>query len=253
MQWLRYLFAFCLVAMAQTYAHAHEPLYGFGPHVLFKGGWAPHFTFHYGHDHVETEYALGYGLTRNWTIKGEVPFHVAHGNYEWGGFKFKQKYRLFSRFKPGLSRQISAISTVAIPATKDNPTVVNIGATGGQEALHWYWFFGASYGLMISNQDVKPGNRLTYNATIGYRPMKTSYYKPDIVFFLEGIGNYQQKSLENGDRLQESGGHAWSLAPTFMLTYRNVALRGGVEFGLAETQYLERPSTNYKLILEWHL
>jgi len=241
----------CTSGLFFNQAQAHEPLYGFGPHVLFKGGFAPHFTFHYGHD-IETEYALGYGLTKNWTIKGEVPFHIEDGSYNWGGFLFKQKYRFYSHFEPGLSRQISAISTVNLPAEPENPTVVNIGATGGQEALHWYWFFGASYGLKFSDQQLKPGNHLLYNATIGYRPIKTSYYKPDIVF-LEGVGKLQQKSVQNGDVISQTGGHAWSVAPTFMLTYKNMALRGGVEFGLADAQYIEKPETNYKLILEWHL
>lgn len=247
------IFLFGVLIFSSNPVLGHEPLYGFGPHVLFKGGFAPHFTYHHSYGHLETEYALGYGLTRDWTVKGEVPFHIENGHYHWSGFKFKQKYRLFSKFDQGRSRQISAISTLSLPVVDHRPTVFNIGATGGQEALHWYWFYGASYGMKFTDRERKPGDHLLYNATIGYRPMKVAYDKADIVFFLEGRGKFQQKAVRKGETLSRTGGHAWSVAPTFMLTYRNVALRGGVEFGLGEAQYLNRPETNYKLILEWHL
>lgn len=75
-------------------------------------------------DEMETEYALGYGLTRRWTVKGEVPFHIEEGGYHFGGFALKQKYPLFSQFKPGLSRQISALATVHLPAESENNRVL---------------------------------------------------------------------------------------------------------------------------------
>ncbi|MFB6306449.1 MAG: hypothetical protein ABEH43_05590 [Flavobacteriales bacterium] len=50
---------------------------------MFKGGFGPHFTYHHvpSTGHFETEYALGYGITEDWTVKGEVPFHYEDGNY----------------------------------------------------------------------------------------------------------------------------------------------------------------------------
>ncbi len=246
------IFALILSGMAQT-NYAHEPLYGLGPHVLFKNGFAPHFTLHMGDEHVETEYAIGYGLTKDWTLKAEIPFHMENGNYNRSGFHIKQKYRVFSYFEPGLSRQISAVSTVSLPAEDNGITEVKVGLAGGQEALHWYWFASGSYGMRFKNRTLKPGNQLTYSATLGYRPINTSYYKPDIVFFLEGLGKFQQHSTRNGETIPGTGGQTWSVVPSFMLTYKNVALRGGVEFGLAGVRYLDKPETNYKIILEWHL
>ncbi|MFB6257388.1 MAG: hypothetical protein ABEH38_01740 [Flavobacteriales bacterium] len=247
---------------------AHEPLYGFGPHVLFQGGFGPHLTFHQGPHHIETEYALGYGITKDWTVKAEAPFHIEEGSYEWAGLKLKQKYRIFSSFEKGSSIQISGLTSIHFPGELKKPTVTNIGLTGGKESLRWYWFFGAVYGVrsgtVPSGEEdghhhgsdqvrIAPGDHLIYNATLGYRPIKTGYYKPDIVFFLEGLGKYQRPSLKNGELLKGSDGHNWSLAPTFMFTYKNIALRGGVEIGLANSGGLNTPETNYKLILEWHL
>ncbi|MFB6306450.1 MAG: hypothetical protein ABEH43_05595 [Flavobacteriales bacterium] len=184
-----------------------------------------------------------------------------------GGYILKQKYRVYTKFEQGLSRQISGLAKLQLPTELGKPTVANIGLTGGQESLHWYWFFGAVYGVKSGtkngvddhnhqnsgNHTISPGNHLIYNATLGYRPIKTQYSKPDIVFFLEGMGKYQRKATKKGDIVSESGGHNWSLAPTFMLTYRNIALRGGMEFGIGNSGELAKKSTNYKLILEWHL
>ncbi len=200
-------------------SEAHEPLYGFGPGVLFQGGFAPHFTYHYSPAHIETEYALGYGITKDWTVKAELPFELDNGNYALHGVKLKQKYRVYSKFEKGRSVQISGLTSVRFPLDPSRPTVTNVGVTGGQEALHWYWFFGASYGIKSGTvpqggghgnghhgNRIAPGDHLTYNATLGYRPIKTSYYKPDIVFFVEGIGKYQRPSVRDGRLISGSGG-----------------------------------------------
>ncbi len=234
-------------------ALAHEPLFAIGPHVLFKGGFAPQITLFSGNgDAVETEYSLGYGITRNWTIIGETAFEN-DGSYQLNRLSLKQKYRFFSYFKPGLSREISAVANVAVPIRFGQPTVVEVGVTGGQEARRWYWFFAARYSMNFTNQDIKPGNMFRYSATLGYRPFNTGYYKPDLVIFLEGTGNFQQKSKQDNDIFTTSGGQTWEIAPTFVLTYRNVALRGGVQFGLADSGYIKAPKVNYKLAVELHL
>lgn len=234
-------------------AFAHEPLYGIGPHVLFKGGFAPHITIAGSGSLFEMEYSLGYGITRNWTVIGEMPFVLDNNNYSFEGFHLKQKYRFYSWFEPGMSRQVSAVTKLVFPVGNDSPTVINLGLTGGQEALKWYWFFSAGYAAKFINDSMHPVNNLDYTATFGFRPFKTNYYKPDLVIFLEGIGRFVEKSKLNGNTIQNSGGHAWSLAPTFMLTYRNIALRGGIETGMAKSGYVEKPETNYKFTLELHL
>jgi hypothetical protein len=201
---------------------------------------------------VETEFALGYGITKNWTAIGEINYQSTKGSYNYEGFHFKQKYRFYSRFKPGLSRQISTVAKLSIPSASNQPTVVNIGLAGGQEALRWYWFFSGSYAMKFSDQDYVPGNAFMYNATIGYRPIETNYYKPDLVIFLEGLGKYYEKAILNEKRVINSSGHSWSLAPTFMLTYKNIALRGGVNLNIYSSSYINEEKINYKAILEFH-
>lgn len=249
---LRSLLLFTLISIIWNTSSAHEPLYGIGPHVLFKGGLAPHITFDWFGNIVNTELALGYGITKNWTVIGEISYQGINGNYTYQGFHFKQKYRFYSRFKPGVLQQISAVVKLSIPSASNQPTVANVGLSGGQEALRWYWFFSGSYAMKFNDQDYVPGNEIKYSATIGYRPNKTNYYKPDLVIFLEGIGKYYEKATLNEKRVINSSGHSWSLAPTFMLTHRNLALRGGVNFNIYSISYINEEKLNYKAILEYH-
>jgi len=38
-----------------------------------------------------------------------------------------------------------------------------------------------------------------------------------------------------------------------MFNYRNYALRAGVEFGIGESGYINRPKTNFKISIEMHI
>jgi hypothetical protein len=249
----KYFFILLLACLASTAAKAHEPLYGFGPHVLFKGGFAPHITVNWKKALFETEYALGYGITRNWTIVAETPWTYENGNYKFGGLNFKTKYRFLLKTDKGISHQASFLSKLVIPRATGKPTVLNLALTAGQEALKFYWFASAGYALKFSNDSLKPGNNLLYNVSIGYRPFKVNYYKPDIVFFVETTGNVFQKSRLNGDRVSLSGGADLAIAPTFFFTYKNFALRGGIQFGLLNSTYIAKTDTNIKLTVELHI
>jgi hypothetical protein len=152
-----------------------------------------------------------------------------------------------------LSILVSAIAAVFIPENSAAPKVLNLGITGGQESLRWYWFVDAAYAFKLTSSDVRPGNEINYTATIGYRPFEVDYYKPDLVLFIEGIGRYQEKSVQNGSKVTNSGGNYWAIAPTFFLTYQNYALRAGVEFGIASTGNINKPDTNYKISIELHI
>jgi len=234
-------------------ANAHEPLYGFGPHVLFKGGWAPHITTNFSGKLVESEYALGYGITPAWTGIAEVGFSDASGPYQASFYRLKSKYRFYINNQPGYSHQVALISQLTLPAQNGEPGAFDMAFTGGREGLKFYWFASAGYGLRFADNPVKPGNRVIYNFTLGYRPFRVNYYKPDIVFFVETTGFTFQRSKNNGEPVAESGGSVFAVAPTFFFTYRNLAVRGGVQFGVWEDGFVNKPDTNFKLTVEVHL
>jgi hypothetical protein len=253
MKYKYYLTLLIFILFSVSKISAHEPLYGNGPHVLFKGGFAPEITIQSGFGYLNTAYSLGYGLTKDWTINGGAAFNNLNQNYEYKGFLIKNKYRFYTYFKPGLSILASAIAAIFVPENNKVPKVLNLGITGGQESLRWYWFVDAAYAFKITGNNIKPGNEINYTATIGYRPFEIDYYKPDLVLFIEGIGRYQEKAVQNGSEVTNSGGNYWAIAPTFFLTYKNYALRAGVEFGIASTGSIIKPDNNYKISIEFHI
>jgi hypothetical protein len=237
----------------QNIASAHEPLYGFGPHVLFKGGFAPHITGLWGNNEFEHEYALGYGINSSWTVVGETAFTTENGSNSLENINLKSKYRFWMKNSPGLSKQAALITKLVIPATEDQPTNLILGLTTGQEALKFYWFVSAGYAVKFTDNDLKPGNHLMYNLALGYRPITVHYDKPDIVFFLETSGQTFQKSKLSGENQLSSGGSRMATGPTFFFTYKNFAVRGGAQFGLFGTSYVAKPKTNFKLTIELHI
>ncbi len=245
--------AILIIILTGFSANAHEPLYGFGPHVLFKGGFAPHITTNFSGKMIASEYALGYGITPSWTGIAEAGFSNADGGYAASFYRLKSKYRFFINNQPGYSHQAAFISQLTLPAVNGAPGAFDMAFTGGREGLKFYWFASAGYGFRFADNPVKPGNRVIYNFTLGYRPFRVNYYKPDIVFFVETTGFTYQKSHTNGEPVPESGGSTFAVAPTFFFTYRNLAVRGGLQFGVWDNGFVSRPDTNFKLTIEVHL
>lgn len=242
-----------ILLLAETSGYAHEPLYGFGPHVLFKNGWAPHITTNFSGKMFESEYALGYGITPGWTGIAEVGFSNKESAYGIDFYRLKSKYRFYLNNQLGYSHQAAFITQLTLPAAAGDLGALDMAFTGGREGLKYYWFASAGYGFMFADNVVDPGNRIIYNLSLGYRPFKVNYYKPDIVLFVETTGFTYQKSKMNGEKIQDSGGSNLAVAPTFFFTYRNLAVRGGVQFGVWDTGFISKPDTNFKLTIELHI
>lgn len=247
-----FIIIFNILSVNKT-AFAHEPLYGQGPHVLYKGGFAPGIVFNSGNGFIENEFELHYGLTSNWTIGAAVPFSNEEETFAVENYIIKSKYRFYTDFSPGSMTQVAAYGGYMFSNSSTGINALLLGVTAGREAIDWYWFASADYTAKFTNSSLKPGNELNYHFTLGYRPFEVSYYEPDLVVFLELLGKYQQKSSLNDNIIGNTDENAWAAAPTFMLTYRNYAIRGGVEFGLANSGYIEKPETNFKIGFEVHL
>ena len=232
---------------------AHEPLYGLGPDVLFKGALNPHLTFQAGRHETENEFALGYGITRNWTGIVETPFLIEKGKYNLESVMLKSNYRFYKSDKPGLSYKAAFISELELPRKSGEAKTLLCALTTGQEALRFYWFTFLGYQYNLTNNSFADNNEVKYGLAVGMRFNKPDYYKPDLVFLLEGTGSYHQKFEKNTDAPAFSGGNSGEIAPTFILTYRNWALRGGVQFGVINTGDIEKTETSAKITIEVHL
>lgn len=252
------IFQFCnfvilISVLFDVKAFAHEPIYGHGPHVLYKGGFALGFVFSSGTGFIENEFELEYGLTSKWTIGTALPFSNAAGSYSAENYVIKSKYRFYIEYAPGSMNEIAAFGGYRFSKETNGINAFNFGITGGRESIDWYWFASVGYITKFTKIDPKPGNEINYDLTFGYRPFEISYYKPDLVIFLEFLGKYQQKSSLNDNNINNSGGNSWAIAPTFMLTYRNYALRAGVEFGIGDSGFIKKAETNFKIGIETHL
>jgi len=232
---------------------AHEPIYGNGPHVLFKGGFAPGITYQSGLGFIESEFNLEYGVTANWTIGTDLHFDNEKRNYNYDGITIKNKYRFYTKYSRGAMLQFAVLGGYKFSNRSNLPNVINFGFAAGRESIDLYWFASAVYIGKLTNKIMKPGDEINYDLTLGYRFTKLSYYKPDLVIFLEFIGKHQFSSKLNNTEIEQSGGDSWAVAPTLMFTYHNYALRTGVEFGIGENGYINRPKTNFKVSIEMHI
>ncbi len=238
----------CLIFVSVELS-AHEPIYGRGPHVLFKGGFSLGFVFSGQSGAFGTEYAIEYGLTPNLTVGLSLPF--TNGSAD--GYLVGGKYRFYTVFQRGGMREFAIFGGYKIKGRKKGINSLVLGFTAGREAVNWYWFASAGFTSKFTGAALAPGNEINYDFTLGYRVTKLDYYKPDLVVFLEFLGKRLFKSKFNGNLISQSGGDIWSVAPTLMLTYRNYALRMGVEIGLARSGFVSKTETNFRVGIETHL
>ena len=250
----KYIFMLALALLLfNLKTYAHDPLYGHGPHVLYKGGFAPGIIISSGLGFIVSRFELEYGVTSSWTIAAEIPFNNQENKLQLGGYAIKSKYRFYTEFEHGAENEIAALGSYEISNGSNGINALNLGLTGGRESITFYWFASALYKIKFSPSSLKPGNEINYDFTVGYRPFEINYYKPDLVIFLEFLGRYRQKTILNSNTVDNSGGNAWAVAPTFMLTYHNYALRAGIEFGVADNGFINKPETNFKIGFEAHL
>ena len=248
----KYLVIILIVFLTRS-SYAHEPLYGLGPDVLFKGALNPHLTFQFDKHKTEHEFAFGYGITRNWTGVVETPFLIENGKYNLESVMLKSNYRFYKLDKPGLSYKAAFISELELPPSADEDKTLHCALTAGQESLRFYWFTYLGYQYNLTNNSFANGNQVNYGVTLGMRFNKPDYYKPDFVLLLESTGSSHQKSGATIESPPSNGGSNFEIAPTFILTYRNWALRGGMQFGVLNPRNVEKTETNAKITIEVHL
>lgn len=253
MKALKRLLVIPLFILPAMNSYAHEPLYGMGPDVLFKGGFEPHLTFQFNKSEFENELAVGYGVTRKWSLIPELSMIRENGNTHLGDYKIESNYRFIKIDKEGISYKASFVSELTMPFQAGGEKSLMCALTAGQESLRWYWFTHGGFEKDLGGTVWDEGNHFTYGLSIGARPHKPDYYKPDLVLLLEASGNYHQKKIVDETRAVIEQGNNIDLAPTFVFSYRNAAIRGGVQFGWLYSGSAERTDVNAKITLEIHL
>jgi hypothetical protein len=266
------LYTALLAALCGGVAWAHDPVFGVGPHVLYKGGVEVATELHLekAGDERETELGLElvYGLTGDWAAGIELPYaweqDGADSGHGTGDVSLFTKYRFWRHDTLGVQESAAVLLKVKIdtgdedatPALGSGTTDTVLGFTYGFESLTWYRWASLRYRRNGENSaGLRRGDRILFDLAGGWRPTPPSYYKPDTVWLLELNGEYGRRAELNGAELPGSGGTEWFLSPGIFWTSRNFAVKAGVQIPIASDLDGGREKADYraKLLFEWHL
>ncbi len=249
-------------------AWSHDPVFGLGPHVLFKGGYeiAPEIAVERAGDNRRNQAAieLTYGLTGDWAAGIDLPYVSSDdtGGSEsgQGDLRIFTKYRFWRKDGPGVQQSMAALLKIKTDTGDTRVTTGStdslLGLTYGYESRKWYRWAALRYRINGENSDgLRRGNRLLYDLVGGIRPHPGGYLEPDTVWLLELNGEYSERNELNGAALANTGGHEVFVSPGIFWTLRNFAIKAGVQIPLASRLNENRQKTDYRarLILEWHL
>lgn len=236
-----------LVLGFSTSAQSHEPVFSLGPETIYKGGTGieSEFEIERGNDerHTALNYEILYGLTEDLSFTIKVPQIIDHKEGDerdsgLGDIQLRGKYQLFRQDTLGAQDKISVILGIKLPTgDEDTEPPLGTGTTDflfgmsyGHESRTWYHFITLRYLLRTQDDGFEPGDRFFYDASIGYRPWLREYLEWDFVALLEMSGEYEFESKLKGHALSDSGGNTIWLGPTGLLSYRNIMLKGGIQF-----------------------
>ena len=212
----------------------HEPIFGVGPHTTWKGGWGLEMELESESGEQTIPVELLYGITERLTMTVALPFSTPGAGSGVGDLGLRAKWRFATTFDREGSNALAVLGGVTIPRVgvvgvrKGGPTAM-LGLAAGRESRRWYFFAGARGIVRTSDNGIAPGDRVALNLAWGIRPRRTEFRAPDLVLLLETNGRYEGRTRVDGRLRRASGGRVLTVAPAFLLSVRNVMLKGGVE------------------------
>lgn len=253
-------------------AWAHDPVFGLGPHVLYKGGVEVAPQFHSDKRgrarERELDLELTYGLTGDWAAGIELPYAFRRqGDADSTGFgdlSLFTKYRFLRHDTVGAQETAAVLAKLEFasgderetPPAGSGGTDAVVGLSYGYESRKWYRWASIRYRRNGENDaGLRRGDRILLDLVGGIRPTPSGYLEPDTVWLLELNGDYGRRSQFKGERLADSGGIEWFVSPGIFWTYRYFAVKAGVQIPVASDLHGRQDSTDYRarLTLEWHL
>lgn len=254
--------------MASATAWAHDPVFGLGPHVLFKGGFEVAPGIHFGKAGDEKEKKLGvkltYGLTGDWAVGVELPYEdqsdATGSTSGQGDISIFSKYRFWRKDSPGLQESMALAIKLKTDTGNDDigtgTTDSILGLTYGYESRKWYRWAALRYRFNNENNaGLRRGDKVLFDLVGGIRPNQTGYLEADTVWLLELNGEFGQRAELGGLELANTGGTEWFISPGIFWTKRNFAVKAGVQIPVASDLNGNQEKSDYRgrVILEWHL
>jgi hypothetical protein len=257
--------------MLATAAQAHDPVFGIGPHVLYKDGIEVHVGAHREQSdepNTEMELELKYGITGDWVAgigtgynRSETFDGTDSGQ---GPSSLFTKYRFWRNDMPGAQESAAIMGKVILDdgdnghgvAERDGSDYL-LGLTYGFEGRKWYRWASVRHRFNsdAANGAERPDKTLA-DLVIGVRPVPTEYLEPDWVWMLElNYEHTEPVSAGFGGSLRRIGGDQWFVSPGVMWTLRNVGVKAGVQFSVADSLASGQEADDYRALLEveWHL
>ena len=260
------------LAFYSVVAPAHDPIFGVGPHVLFRGGIEISIEVAQEKAGADKEFELGleiaYGITGEWTAGIELPYaSKEEGTQSSSGpsdIRLFTKYRFWREDSLGL-QESAAINLVinsdngeenVAPSLGNGATDFVVGLTYGYESIKWYRWASVRYVLPGKNDaGFQLGSKWLVDFTGGWRPAPPVYKRPDTVWLLELNGEITGKAEAKGITQNNSGGTEWFISPGIFWTTRNLAIKAGVQLPIVNelNDSAENSDYRFKASLEWHL
>ncbi|HFE38148.1 MAG TPA: transporter [Gammaproteobacteria bacterium] len=253
-------------------AMAHDPIFGIGPHVLFKGGVETALEVHTNkageEKETETSAELVYGLTGDWAAGVDLPYaYKKDGTKSSNGVADIQvftKYRFWRQDSKGLQESAAVMFAAnlnngdekAAPMLGNGANDFIGGLTYGYESLKWYRWASVRYRYNGENDaGVQVGNKTLIDFVAGWRPALPEYKKPDTVWLLEFNTEVGEKSKLNGSKQPNSGGVESFISPGIFWTLRNFAIKAGVQIPVYHNLNGSQQKSDFraKMSFEWHL
>lgn len=251
---------------------AHDPIFGIGPHVVYKSGveTAIKMTQEKTANEKKSEQGLEvvYGMNGDWAAGIEVPYvskdEAAASSRGLSDILLFTKYRFWRHDTFGAQESSAVLLKVktntanedTMPTLGTGTTDTILGLTYGYESLKWYRWTSLRYRHNGENRKgLRRGGKVLFDLAGGWRPKRPKYLKADTVWLLELNGEYGQRTELKGAGLSNTGGTELFMSPGIFWTLRNFAVKAGVQIPIASALNGAQEKSDYRasLTLEWHL
>lgn len=238
---------------------SHDPVFSPGPHTIYKGGVEYHLegrrTEAGGNAEKEYELAALYGITGDWTAGIELPYIDGDDEDGAGNVALRTKYRFWRDDRLRVQESAALLGRVFLDTYDDaggsGATDVLTGVTYGYESVTWYRWASARYRYNGENEaGIDRGDKVFLDTVVGIRLRELDYRQPDAVWMLELNGEHTQRSELGGRELDDTGGTELFLSPGLMWTYRNVAIKPGVQIPIYSNLYGDQDATDFRALVE---
>lgn len=255
------------LSSGRSTVQAHEPLFGVGPHTLFRNGLGLEMEVDVEDGRLSFQNEAIYGVTADLAVTLAAPWVRKDGGNGvesgLGDISLRGKWRFFRRDYPGGQDALALVFGLKLPTGNDDlDMALGTGSTdffggiaAGHESRRWYYFGDLRYRVNTSANRLKRGNVMFYDVAWGVRPIRSGYERPDLVLLVEANGRTAGVAESGGVEIQNTGGRRLSISPGFLLSIRNVMFKGGVNIPVSWrlNGVQEDPETAVVIGFEFHL